>query len=98
MSYFNRSIYAPRLWFGIEKKFALTLIIFEIISLAIGDIYSRIISAVISLVLWFILYKCNEYDYIFFKVLIRHLKNKGKYPAQSSIHSKHYIKIKYKPN
>lgn len=96
MSKINRSIYAIKLWFGIEKPYALSIMISEIIILAIGDFWVKAFGSVILISAWVLLAKLNSYDGYYFAILVRHLRRPNKYAAYSKLGSQHYKKIKYR--
>lgn len=96
MSKINRSITSPRLWFGIEKGYGIFLIICAIFLIALGNIVIKILGFIIPAGLWCLLAAINRYDYIFFKVMLRHLRRPRIYYPYSKIGSKHYKKVNIK--
>ena len=89
-------MYAPRLWFGIEKTYALILAFSEILLVGLGSIAIKIVGSIILVSVWVLLPWLNRYDHLFFTVLRRHLQRPTIYSAYFKGGSQHYKKIKYK--
>jgi len=96
MSQINRSITSPRLWFGIEKSYGMFLLFCMIILLGLGSIPVKILGFLITAGLWALLAAINRYDYIFFKVMRRHLSRPAIYYPHAKVGSNHYKKVNYK--
>lgn len=96
MSKINRSLYAPRLWFGVEKTYAVIIVISEILLIGLGGLVIKIIGSIILVSVWVLLAWLNRYDHLFFTVLRRHMRRPTIYSAYSKVGSQHYKKITYR--
>ncbi|MFN8771120.1 MAG: VirB3 family type IV secretion system protein [Neisseriaceae bacterium] len=83
MARIDRSLYRPQLLGGIERLYAVILSVFLLIIIIYGALWSRVIGISSILTIWVIMAAANSKDYIFFKVLIRHLFQQDYYIAHT---------------
>ena len=81
MSKVNKSLIQPNLLGGIERINAIILGFLFLALLMFGNLNSKIFGTFFILIIWATLVFANKADYIFFKVLIRHLRQKNNYKA-----------------
>ena len=93
MAIINKSLYRPQLLGGIERVYAIILGALFLAILFYGDLWSRVIGILFIVVIWSMMAYANSIDYIFFKVLIRHLRQANAYVAHSKPHKVSKIKI-----
>lgn len=95
MSRINKSLYRPQLLGGIERIYAVILGSIFLAILFFGDLLGRIIGCSFLILIWVLMAYANSTDYIFFKVLIRHLRKPDTYIAHSRA-QKYYRKTSFK--
>lgn len=81
MSKVNKSLTKPNLLGGIERYNAIILGCFFLMLLMFGNIKSYTFGITFIVLIWAILAFANKQDYIFLKVLVRHLRQKNNYQA-----------------
>ena len=83
MTAFNKSIYQPQLSGGIERKYAVILILSWVIMIFFGDWAQRIEGTVFVVGVWVAMAWANSYDYLFFVILIRYVSQQNYYIAHT---------------
>lgn len=86
MAIINKSLYRPQLLGGIERIYAIILGAVFLVVLFFGNLWGRIFGTGFIVFIWSIMAYANSRDYIFFKVLIRHLRQSNAYLAHSKPH------------
>ncbi len=96
MARINKSLYRPQLLGGIERIYAISLGCIFLAILLYGNLWGRIIGCSFVALIWILMAYANSQDYMFFKVLIRHLRKPNAYIAHSKA-GKFYYKTSFKP-
>lgn len=96
MARINKSLYRPQLLGGIERIYAIMLGATFLVVLFYGDLWGRIFGISFIVIIWSIMAYANSVDYIFFKVLIRHMRQSNAYLAHSKPHRIPLTKITIK--
>jgi type IV secretory pathway TrbD component len=95
MAKINKSLYRPLLLGGIERIYAIFLGAMFLIVIFYGNLWGRVIGSCFIFLIWSLMAYANSIDYIFFKVLIRHLQKPHAYRAHSKA-QKFYYRTNFK--
>lgn len=83
MAKFNKSVYQPHLSGGIERKYAVILVLSWVLMIFFGDMTQRIEGSIFVAGVWAVMAWANAYDYLFFVILIRYISQQNYYIAHS---------------
>ncbi|MFN8770819.1 MAG: VirB3 family type IV secretion system protein [Neisseriaceae bacterium] len=97
MARINKSLYRPSLLGGIERGWAVLLGVLVLLIIFFGSLWSRVIGISLIVTIWSIMAYANSLDYIFFRVLFRHLQKPNAYIAHTAKAKKFYRRISFKP-